>query len=127
MRDADRQMETVFGWPLYLSNGPNKRTLYNFPMQGNGAECLRLAATRLCEAGIVPSMLVHDAVLLEVRDRDQIAQAIEIMKAASRDVCGGFRNRCWCRPAAGKRRALPGQKAGSEANVGHNNARAGRC
>jgi hypothetical protein len=86
----DRQMETVFGWPLYLSNGPNKRTLYNFPMQGNGAECLRLAATRLCEAGIVPSMLVHDAVLLEVRDRDQIAQAIEIMKAASRDVCGGF-------------------------------------
>jgi DNA polymerase I len=86
----DRQMETVFGWPLYLSNSPNKRTLYNFPMQGNGAECLRLAATRLCEAGIVPSMLVHDAVLLEVRDRDQIAQAIEIMKAASRDVCGGF-------------------------------------
>ena len=86
----ERQMETVFGWPLYLSNSPNKRTLYNFPMQGNGAECLRLAATRLCEAGIVPSMLMHDAVLLEVRDREQIAQAIEIMKAASRDVCDGF-------------------------------------
>jgi DNA polymerase-1 len=86
----DRQMETVFGWPLYLSNSPNKRTLYNFPMQGNGAECLRLAATRLCAAGLVPSMLVHDAVLLEVRDREQITQAIEIMKAASRDVCGGF-------------------------------------
>jgi DNA polymerase I len=86
----DRRMETVLGWPLYLSNSPNKRTLYNFPMQGNGAECLRLAATRLCEAGIVPSMLVHDAVLLEVRDREQIAQAIEIMKAASRDVCNGF-------------------------------------
>ena len=86
----DGRMETVFGWPLYLSSSPNKRTLYNFPMQGNGAECLRLAATRLCEAGIVPSMLVHDAVLLEVRDRDQIAHAIEIMKAASRDVCGGF-------------------------------------
>ena len=86
----DRQMETVFGWPLYLSNSPNKRTLYNFPMQGNGAEMLRLAAWRLCEAGIVPSMLVHDAVLLEVRDHEQIAQAIEIMKAASRDVCDGF-------------------------------------
>ncbi len=86
----ERRIETVFGWPLYLSHSPNKRTLYNFPMQGNGAECLRLAATRLCEAGIIPSMLVHDAVLLEVRDREQIAQAVEIMKAASRDVCDGF-------------------------------------
>jgi DNA polymerase I len=86
----ERRIETVFGWPLYLSHSPNKRTLYNFPMQGNGAECLRLAATRLCEAGIIPSMLVHDAVLLEVHNREQIAQAVEIMKAASRDVCDGF-------------------------------------
>ena len=86
----DRQMQTQFGWPLRISSSPNRRTLYNFPMQGGGAECLRLAAWRLCEAGIVPSMLVHDAVLLEVRDHEQIAQAIEIMKAASRDACDGF-------------------------------------
>jgi DNA polymerase-1 len=86
----ERRMESVSGWPLYLSHSPNKRTLYNFPMQANGAECLRLAATRLCDAGIVPSMLIHDAVLLEVRDRAQITQAIEIMKVASRDVCDGF-------------------------------------
>ena len=86
----DRQMETVFGWPLHLSHQPNKRTLYNFPMQGNGAEMLRLAAWRLCEAGIVPNMLIHDGVLLEVRDKEQIAHAIEIMKAAGRDVCDGF-------------------------------------
>ena len=37
----------VFGWPLRISTSPNKRTLYNFPMQGNGAEMLRLAAWRL--------------------------------------------------------------------------------
>lgn len=43
----DRKVETVFGWPLYLSSSPNQRTLYNFPMQGNGAEMLRLAAWRL--------------------------------------------------------------------------------
>jgi DNA polymerase-1 len=86
----DRQMQSVFGWPLYLSHSPNKRSLYNFPMQSGGAEMLRPAAWRLCEAGIVPSMLVHDAVLLEVRDEEQIAQAIEIMKAAGRDVCNGF-------------------------------------
>ena len=85
-----RRMETVFGWPLHLSSSPNKRTLYNFPMQGNGAEMLRAAACRLCEAGIIPNMLVHDGILLEVRDQAQIAHAIEIMKAAGRDVCDGF-------------------------------------
>jgi DNA polymerase I len=86
----DRKMETVFGWPLYISNSPNKRTLYNFPMQGNGAEMLRLAAMRLCEAGIIPNMLIHDGILLEVRNKEQIAHAIEIMKTAGRDVCNGF-------------------------------------
>jgi hypothetical protein len=83
-------METVFGWSLYISSSPNKRTLYNFPMQGNGAEMLRLAAWRLCEVGIIPNMLIHDGILLELRDKEQLAVAIEIMKAAGRDVCSGF-------------------------------------
>ena len=86
----NRKMETVFGWPLYLSSSPNKRTLYNFPMQANGAEMLRLATVRLCEAGIVPNMLIHDGILIEARNEAEIAQAIEIMKAAGRDVCNGF-------------------------------------
>jgi DNA polymerase-1 len=67
----DRVMESVFGWPMHISNSPNRRTLYNFPMQSGGAEMLRLAAMRLCEAGIVPSMLVHDAVLLELDNEEQ--------------------------------------------------------
>jgi DNA polymerase I len=86
----DRKMHTILGWPLYLSSSPNKRTLYNFPMQGNGAEMLRLAAWRLCEAGIVPNMLIHDGILIEARNEEEIAAAIEIMKAAGRDVCDGF-------------------------------------
>jgi hypothetical protein len=85
-----RRIETVFGWPLHISMSPNKRTLYNFPMQGNGAEMLRLAAWRLCEAGIVPSMLIHDGILIEAKDREQIDQAIDIMRIAGRDVCNGF-------------------------------------
>ena len=85
-----RRIESVFGWPLHLSTSPNKRTLYNFGAQANGAEMLRLAAWRLCEAGIVPSMLIHDAILIEARDKEQIAHAIEIMRAAGRDVCNGF-------------------------------------
>jgi hypothetical protein len=59
-------------------------------MQGNGAEMLRLAAWRLCEAGIVPNMLIHDGILIEARNQEQITQAIEIMKAAGRHVCDGF-------------------------------------
>ena len=86
----DRQMETVFGWPLYLSSSPNKRTLSNFAAQTNGAEMLRLAAWRLCEIGIIPNMLVHDGLLIEVSDKEQIAEAIHIMKIAGREVCDGF-------------------------------------
>jgi hypothetical protein len=52
------------GWPLHISTSPNERTLFNFPMQSGDAEILRLAANRLCDAGLVPSMLVHDGILL---------------------------------------------------------------
>jgi hypothetical protein len=86
----ERQIETVFGWSLRLSTSPNQRTLFNFPMQGNGAEMLRLAAWRLCEAGIIPNMLVHDGILLEVDNEEQIAHAIEIMRTAGQEVCNGF-------------------------------------
>lgn len=78
------------GWPLHISTSPNKRTLFNFPMQSGGAEMLRLAATRLCDAGIVPSMLVHDATLIEAHDAEQVAHAIEIMEQAGAEVCGEF-------------------------------------
>ncbi len=88
----DRELETQYGWTLYLSHTPNRRTIYNFPMQGNGAEMLRLAAMRMCEAGIIPSMLVHDAILLEADSEEQIiAHAVEIMEQAGSDVCNGFK------------------------------------
>lgn len=86
----ERRIESVFGWPLRISTSPNIRTLYNFPMQSGGAEMLRLAAWRLCEAGIVPIMLVHDAVLLEETCLERIALAKEIMLKAGRDVCDGL-------------------------------------
>jgi hypothetical protein len=85
-----RRIESVFGWPLRITSSPNPRTLYNFPMQSGGADMLRLAAWRLCEAGIVPIMLVHDGILLEETDAEKIEHAKEIMRAAGRDVCGGL-------------------------------------
>jgi DNA polymerase I-like protein with 3'-5' exonuclease and polymerase domains len=85
-----RKIETEFGWPLYLTNSPNKRTLYNFPMQGGGAEMLRLAVWQLCEANIVPCMLIHDGILLEVTGEEELEHAKEIMRAAGRATCNGL-------------------------------------
>jgi DNA polymerase I-like protein with 3'-5' exonuclease and polymerase domains len=86
----ERRIESVGGWPLRIISSPNKRTLYNFPMQANGAEMLRLAAWRLCEADIVPVMLIHDGILLEETNPEKIEHAREIMLQAGRDVCNGF-------------------------------------
>jgi DNA polymerase I-like protein with 3'-5' exonuclease and polymerase domains len=86
----DRKIQSIYGWPLYITHAPNKRTLYNFPMQSGGAEMLRLATMRLCDAGIVPIMLVHDGILFEETDQEKIDQAREIMIAAGRDCCRGL-------------------------------------
>ena len=85
-----RGIKSIFGWPLRITTSPNRRSLYNFPMQSGGAEMLRLAAWRLCEAGIVPCMLVHDGILFEMTDREQLEHAAEIMRAAGREVCNGL-------------------------------------
>jgi DNA polymerase I len=86
----DRRIETQFGWPLHLTTSPNLRTLFNFPMQGNGAEMLRLAVVDLCEAGLVPSMTVHDGLLFELDNEEQVTAAKEIMAKAGREVCNDF-------------------------------------
>ena len=80
-------METEFGWPLHIST-VNERTLWIFPMQGDGM-MLRLAAWRLARC-IVPNMLIHDGILLETRNKAEMDQAIEIMRVAGGEVCGGF-------------------------------------
>jgi hypothetical protein len=85
-----RRIESVFGWPLHISTSPNQRTLYNFPMQAAGAEMLRLATVRLCEAGVVPIMLVHDGILFEETEREKIEHAKEIMRQAGREICDGL-------------------------------------
>jgi hypothetical protein len=85
-----RRMESDDGWPLLITESPNRNTLYNFPMQSGGAVMLRLATVRLCEAGLVPSMLIHDGILFELDKKEQIEQAKTIMAAAGAEVCNGF-------------------------------------
>ena len=86
----ERRMESLSGWPLHIISSPNKRTLYNFPMQSGGSEMLRLATGWLCEAGLVPCMLIHDGILLELENREQIGQAVEIMRKAGMETCDGL-------------------------------------
>jgi hypothetical protein len=70
-----RRIESSYGWPLRIDHSPNQRSLLNFPMQSDGAEMLREATVRLCNAGIVPIMLV---------------EAAEIMRAVGREICNGI-------------------------------------
>jgi DNA polymerase family A len=86
-------LHTVFGWPIHVGEGFNPRSLRNFPMQGNGAEMLRLACCYATEAGIEVCAPVHDAVLvaapLDHLDHD-VARMRACMAKASRDVLDGF-------------------------------------
>jgi DNA polymerase I len=86
----NRRISSVDGWPMHISTSPNKRTIYNFPMQSGGAVMLREAASRMCERGLVPCMLVHDGILFEARSMDQVEHAKQIMRDAGRDVCRGL-------------------------------------
>ena len=52
--------------------------------------CCDWLANRLCDAGLVPSMLVHDGILLELDNEEQVQHAMEIMRAAGMEVCDGL-------------------------------------
>jgi hypothetical protein len=59
------ELRTVFGWTVHVCPNANPRSLRNFPMQGNGAEMLRLACCLATERGIKVCAPVHDALLVE--------------------------------------------------------------
>ena len=58
-------LQTVFGWGVHVGHDANPRSLRNFPLQGNGAEMLRLACCLATERGIRVCCPVHDALLVE--------------------------------------------------------------
>ncbi len=85
---------TTFGWPLRIGGEqPNARTIRNLPMQGNGAEMMRLAAIRATEAGVQIAAPVHDGfLLLAPADQldDHVDQLRRAMGWASRQVLAGY-------------------------------------
>ena len=70
-----------------------------------------LAAVRLCDAGIVPIMLVHDGILFEETDREKIEHAKEIMRARRPRRLRRLRDRRRRRSDADRRRSLSRQAA----------------
>jgi hypothetical protein len=85
-------LRTVFGWRVQVGPRANPRSLANFPMQGSGAEMLRIACCLATERGIQVCCPVHDALLIE-GPVDQIeavvAETERAMVEASRVVLGG--------------------------------------
>jgi DNA polymerase I-like protein with 3'-5' exonuclease and polymerase domains len=96
------RLRTTFGWSVRVPGGfhpqtmrpnANPRSLRNFPMQGNGAEMLRLACCLATERGITVCAPIHDALLVEgpAGEMDSIVQATkEAMREASLTVLNGF-------------------------------------
>jgi DNA polymerase-1 len=86
-------LATVFGRTLRLNERSKPLTFRNFPMQGNGAEMMRLVCCLGVEHGIEVIAPVHDAIMihttLERLDED-IATMRAAMVEASRIVLGGF-------------------------------------
>jgi DNA polymerase-1 len=107
----DRRISTLYGWTYYIGYKPshvagrdgstdlNPRSLRNYPMQGNGAEMLRLACIFATEAGVRVLAPVHDAVLIEA-DIGLVNNAVETMSdamgRASELVLAGFRLKTDC-------------------------------
>jgi DNA polymerase-1 len=87
------EIRTVFGWRRSVGREPNPRSLMNFPMQGNGAEALRIAAIAATESGIEVCAPVHDAFLIAApldRLDEDVSKMREIMSKARRAVTGGL-------------------------------------
>jgi hypothetical protein len=78
-------LETVFGWRVHVGPDANPRSLRNFPLQGNGAEMLRLACCLATERGIRVCCPVHDALLVE-GPADEIEAVADAAKAAMQEA-----------------------------------------
>jgi hypothetical protein len=87
------KLQTVFGWVLRTGLDANPRSLRNFPVQGGGAEMLRLACCLATEQGLSVCAPVHDALLVEgpADGIDGVVAATqEAMRKASEVVLDGF-------------------------------------
>jgi DNA polymerase I-like protein with 3'-5' exonuclease and polymerase domains len=87
------RIATVFGWPLLVGARTNPRGVRNFPVQGNAAEMMRLAACVTVAAGVELVATIHDALVIEANGsdlEDAVRATQAAMDRASSIVLGGF-------------------------------------
>jgi DNA polymerase I-like protein with 3'-5' exonuclease and polymerase domains len=87
------KLQCSFGWTFHVGGNTSMRTIRNYPVQGNGAEMLRLACIFVVEAGITLNAPVHDALLIEADDariEEAVATTQTAMRKASEAVLQGF-------------------------------------
>jgi DNA polymerase I len=85
-------IRTVFGWPMRVLKDCKPGTLGNYPMQGGGADMLRLALIKAMDRDVPIVAPVHDAIVVEGDSWaiDDIVEATRgCMIEASREVLGG--------------------------------------
>lgn len=84
---------TRYGWEQRIVSEFRSTSLQNFPVQGSGADMLRLACIAAEQSGVKLIGTLHDAILIEF-DLEDAENAIRIAKAAmaeaSRCVLDGF-------------------------------------
>ena len=81
------KLRTLLGWPIKTEEGFRANTLKNFPVQGTGADMMRLACCEATEAGLKICCPVHDALVIEAPEElieDHVAKLRSIMAEASR-------------------------------------------
>ena len=88
------QLKTTFGWQRFVASDAKPASVGNFPVQGNGAEMLRLAIIKMHEAGIQVAAPIHDAVLVEgscENIQEIVSTAQRCMREASSIILNGFK------------------------------------
>jgi hypothetical protein len=87
------RLRTTFGWTFHVTPAVSSRTIRNFPVQGNGAEMLRLACCLATERGVEVCAPVHDALVVEGQADgidDVVTLTERCMREASELVLPGF-------------------------------------
>ena len=65
------EMKTPLGWRIDVPRDHKELTFSNFPIQGGGADVMRLTSIHLNEQGIQLLAIVHDGFLMSCR-RDEV-------------------------------------------------------
>jgi hypothetical protein len=87
------KLQTRFGWQRNVAATDSPASVRNFPVQGNGAEMLRLALMKLERDGIRVIAPIHDAVLVEAEIHDiraAVTTTQAAMRWASEQILPGF-------------------------------------